>query len=150
MKEGVKIVIAEDDEGHATLIKKNLERAGIRNEFIHLKDGKETLDYLFQRSKKKNRKNRVPLLLLLDLKMPKVDGVEVLRQVKADPELKRMPVIIITTTDDPREVEKCHELGCSSYITKPIDYNKFVKAIRKLGLFLLVVEVPTIDGKDNP
>lgn len=150
MKEGVKIVIAEDDEGHATLIKKNLERSGIRNDFIHLKDGQETLDYLFQRSKKKNRKNRVPILLLLDLKMPKVDGVEVLRQVKADPELKRMPVIIITTTDDPREVEKCHELGCSSYITKPIDYNKFVKAIRKLGLFLLVVEVPTIDGKDNP
>ncbi|MBD3415020.1 MAG: response regulator [Candidatus Aminicenantes bacterium] len=149
MKQGVKIVIAEDDEGHATLIKKNLKRAGIRNEFIHLKDGQETLDYLFQRAKKK-RENGVPILLLLDLKMPKVDGVEVLRQVKADPELRKMPVIIITTTDDPREVEKCHELGCSSYITKPIDYKKFVKAIRKLGLFLLVVEVPTIDGKDNP
>ncbi|MFO7980993.1 MAG: response regulator [Candidatus Aminicenantes bacterium] len=149
MKQGVKIVIAEDDEGHATLIKKNLKRAGLRNEFIHLKDGQETLDYLFQHHKKKNRENRVPVLLLLDLKMPKVDGVEVLRQVKEDPELRKIPVTIITTTDDPREVEKCHELGCSSYITKPIDYNKFVKAIRILGLFLLVVEMPPIDRKDD-
>ena len=149
MKQGVKIVIAEDDEGHATLIKKNLKRAGLRNEFIHLKDGQETLGYLFQHHKKKNRENRVPVLLLLDLKMPKVNGVEVLRQVKEDPELRKIPVTIITTTDNPGEVEKCHELGCSNYITKPIDYNKFVKAIRILGLFLLVVEVPTIDGKDD-
>jgi CheY-like chemotaxis protein len=81
--------------------------------------------------------------------MPKVNGVEVLRQVKEDPELRKIPVTIITTTDNPGEVEKCHELGCSNYITKPIDYNKFVKAIRILGLFLLVVEVPTIDGKDD-
>lgn len=149
MKQGVKIVIAEDDEGHATLIKKNLKRAGLRNEFIHLKDGQETLDYLFHHHKKKNRENRVPVLLLLDLKMPKVDGVEVLRQVKEDPELRKIPVTIITTTDNPREVEKCHELGCSSYITKPIDYDKFVKAIRILGLFLLVVEMPPIDRKDD-
>lgn len=147
MKKEVRIIIAEDDEGHATLIRKNLKRAGVLNDIIHLKDGQETLDYLFQRNRKNNRENGLPVLLLLDIKMPKVDGIEVLRQVKEDPELKKIPVIMITTTDDPHEVEKCHAYGCSNYITKPIDYDKFVDAIRKLGLFLLVVEVPVIDGK---
>ena len=76
-----------------------------------------------------------------------VDGVEVLRRVKEDQRLKKMPVIMITTTDDPREVVHCHELGCSNYITKPIEYDNFVEAIRQLGLFLMVVEVPEIDGE---
>lgn len=149
MKKEVKIIIAEDDEGHATLIHKNLKRAGVLNEIIKFKDGQETLDYLFRRNQKIKRDKNVPHLLLLDIRMPKVDGIEVLRQVKQDPEIRKMPVIMITTTDDPREVEKCHELGCSNYITKPIDYEKFIDAIRKLGLFLLVVEVPSINGKKN-
>lgn len=136
--------MAEDDEGHSALIKKNLKRAGIENEIIHFKDGQGTLDFLF--NKKNGRKLKMAYLLLLDIRMPKVDGVEVLRQVKADNELKKMPVIIITTTDDPREVSRCHELGCSNYVTKPIDYDKFMDAIRQLGLFLLVVEVPILNG----
>lgn len=147
MRKEVVIIIAEDDEGHATLIKKNLKRSGIVNEIIHFSGGQETLDYLFQKGKGPKRKNGKPFMLLLDIRMPKVDGVEVLRQVKNDPELKKMPVIMITTTDDPREVEKCHALGCSNYVTKPIDYDKFVEAIRQLGLFLLVVEVPKINGE---
>ena len=146
MRKEVVIIIAEDDEGHATLIKKNLKRSGIINEIIHFKGGQETLDYLFQKGDGPKRKNGKPFMLLLDIRMPKVDGVEVLRQVKNDPELRKMPVIMITTTDDPKEVEKCHALGCSNYITKPIDYDKFVEAIRQLGLFLLVVEVPKING----
>jgi len=149
MKKEVIILIAEDDEGHATLIRKNLKRAGIHNRIVHLKDGQETLDYLFQKDNQKGRENGTPILLLLDIKMPRVDGIEVLRKVKADPELRKIPVVIITTTDDPREVERCHALGCSTYITKPIDYDKFVHAIRQLGLFLLVVEIPEIDGKDK-
>ncbi len=149
MRSEVKIVLAEDDEGHATLIKKNLKRAGIYNEIIHFKDGQAALDYLLGEDPEISRKKGTPLLLLLDIRMPKVDGVEVLRQVKQDNELKKMPVIMITTTDDPREVERCHALGCSNYITKPIVYEKFVKAIRQLGLFLLVVEVPLINGNNN-
>jgi CheY-like chemotaxis protein len=147
MKKEVKIIIAEDDEGHAVLIKKNLKRAGVLNEIMHFRDGQETLDYLLRKNQKRMREQGIPHLLLLDIRMPKVDGIEVLRRVKSDAELRRMPVIIITTTDDAREVEKCHELGCSNYITKPIDYNKFVEAIRKLGLFLLVVEIPGINGQ---
>jgi len=83
-------------------------------------------------------------LLLLDIRMPKVDGVDVLREIKADAELKRMPVCMLSTTDDPREVERCHEIGCSSYMVKPVDYEKFAGAIRQLGLFLSLVKVPDI------
>ena len=148
MKNEVKVIIAEDDEGHAALIKKNLKRAGLANEFIHFKDGEETLDYLFKKSKDIKRAIGVPLLLLLDIKMPKVDGIEVLRQIKKDNELRKIPVTMITTTDDPREVERCYQLGCSSYITKPINYDKFVETIRKLGLYLMVVEIPEINDRE--
>ncbi len=145
MKKELKVILAEDDEGHATLIKRNLKRSGLLNEIIHLKDGQETLDFLFQGKEDKEKVKNVASLLLLDIKMPRVDGIEVLQKVKQDEFLKKMPVIMITTTDDPREINKCHELGCSNYITKPIDYEKFVAAIRKLGLFLLVVEVPDMN-----
>lgn len=146
MKKDVVIAIAEDDEGHAKLIRKNLQRAGIYNEIVWFKDGQETLDFLFKRGAGPHRETGVPYLLLLDLRMPKVDGVEVIRQLKQDDELRKIPIIVITTTDDPREVEYCHSLGCNNYITKPIDYEKFVVAIRQLGLFLMVIEVPEING----
>jgi CheY-like chemotaxis protein len=137
------ILLAEDDMGHAALIQKNLKREGITNQIIHFKDGRETLDFLFQKTKEPSLSNGIPYVLLLDIRMPHVDGVEVLRQVKEDQKLRKMPVIMITTTDDPREVERCHDLGCSNYITKPVDYEKFIQAIRQLGLFLMVVEVPS-------
>ncbi|SHJ97962.1 Response regulator receiver domain-containing protein [Tangfeifania diversioriginum] len=146
MKKELKIILAEDDEGHASLIKRNLKRAGLMNEIIHFKDGQETLDFLFQGKKDKDEIKNVASLLLLDIKMPRVDGIDVLRKVKQDEFLKKMPVVMITTTDDPREIDKCHELGCSNYITKPIDYDKFVAAIRQLGLFLLIVEVPDLNN----
>ena len=146
MKKEIVIIISEDDEGHATLIRKNLERSGFANQILYFKDGQETLDYLFRKGKGPHREIGRSYLLLLDIRMPKVDGVEVLRQIKQADELCKMPVIMITTTDDPREVEKCHELGCSSYITKPVDYEKFIEAIRRLGLFLSVVEMPRING----
>ena len=140
----VVIVTAEDDEGHALLIKKNLRRAGLSNEILHFMDGKETLDFLFSEEIEAKRHEGTCYLLLLDIRMPKVDGIEVLRRIKSTPALKRMPVIMITTTDDPREVAHCHELGCSSYVTKPIDYDKFISAIRQLGLYLKVIEVPQV------
>jgi CheY-like chemotaxis protein len=146
MKKEVVILIAEDDDGHATLIEKNLRRAGLLNEIVRFRDGQESLDFLFEKGNGNKRERGTSYLLLLDIRMPKVDGVEVLRKIKADKELKKLPVIMITTTDDPREVELCFELGCSNYIAKPIEYEKFMEAIRQLGLFLLVVEVPVIDG----
>ena len=146
MNAEVVIIIAEDDTGHASLIMKNLKRAGISNEILHFKDGQETLDFLLRRGEGPHRTKDTAYLLLLDIRMPKVDGVEVLQQVKQDKDLRKIPIIMITTTDDPREVEHCHSLGCSNYIAKPIDYDKFVEAVRQLGLFLAVVEVPKING----
>lgn len=146
MDKEVTILITEDDEGHAALIRKNLGRAGISNPMLHFKDGQEVLDFLFRRGAPPHREARAPYLLLLDIRMPKVDGVEVLRQVKADPELRKLPVIMITTTDDPREVARCHEIGCNNYITKPVDYEKFLASIRQLGLYLMVIEIPDVNG----
>lgn len=147
MKEEVNIIVTEDDEGHASLIQKNLKRAGISNPILHFKDGEETLNFLFRREGGPHRKTETAYLLLLDIRMSKVDGLEVLQHIKKDSELRKMPVIMITTADDPKEVETCHYLGCNTYITKPVDYDRFVEAIRQLGLFLLVVEVPKIDGE---
>jgi CheY-like chemotaxis protein len=148
MQDEVVILVAEDDPGHATLIEKNLRRAGVQNQIIRLADGQETLDFLFCRGDGPHRDRRAPYVLLLDIRMPKVDGVEVLRQVKQDDELKKMPIIMLTTTDDPREVERCHRLGCSVYITKPVDRDAFVDSVRQLGLFLVVVQVPQLNGHE--
>ncbi len=147
MQKEVVILVAEDDEGHAGLIRKNLTRSGIVNELLHFKDGQEILDFLLQKGDGLQRQIGVSYVLLLDIRMPKLDGVEVLKRLKSDPELRKIPVIMITTTDDPGEIEHCHALGCSSYITKPVGYEDFVNAIRQLGLFLSLVQVPKINGE---
>lgn len=147
MDNEVCILIAEDDDGHANLIRKNLNRAGISNPITHFKDGQEILDYLFDNYETLFVNSGKSYLLLLDIRMPKVDGIEVLRKIKEDSELKKIPVIMITTTDDPRDVDNCHALGCNSYITKPIDYDKFVAVIRELGLFLKIVKIPKLSGE---
>ena len=145
--ESLLILLAEDDEGHASLIQRNLKRIGIVNEVVHVKDGQEALDYIRCEGTFAGRTPNGPLLLLLDIKMPRVDGVEVLRRVKADPKTAKLPIIMLTTTDDPREVQHCYELGCSVYVTKPVAYEEFVEAIKRLGLFLAIVKVPREDEK---
>ena len=142
MNNQVVILIAEDDEGHAGLIRKNLVRAGIANELLYFKDGQDVMDFLLRKGDGPKRKLGTAYVLLLDIHMPRLDGIEVLAQVKADPELRKIPVIMITTTDDSREVAKCHALGCNNYIVKPLNYENFTNAVRQLGLFLAVVEVP--------
>jgi len=144
MTREVVILIADDDVGHARLIEKNLQRVGLNNALLRFENGQDILDFLFQRSKVPRLANENSYLLLLDIRMPKVDGVEVLRQIKADPELRKLPVTMLTTTDDPREVARCHGLGCSNYIVKPLDYEKFSEAIKQLGLFISWVQVPEI------
>ncbi len=146
MNQEVVILMAEDDEGHADLIRRNLGRAGIANEIIHFKDGQEAADFLFRRGAGPHRESGVAYVLLLDIRMPKLDGAQLLEILKTSPELRKIPVIMITTTDDPREVDRCHELGCNNYLTKPVEYDSFVTAIRQLGLFLSVVQVPLING----
>jgi len=145
MTKEVVILIADDDAGHARLIEKNLARAGLHNPTQRFVNGQEVLDFFFGQGAAPARKADTPYLLLLDIRMPKVDGVEVLRQLKLDAAFRRMPVIMLTTTDDPREVGRCHGLGCNNYIVKPVDYEKFAEAIKNLGLFIALVEVPGIE-----
>lgn len=138
------ILIADDDDGHAFLVEDNLRRGGVNTTFIRFCDGQEVLDFLFGRTSQPQFQRDQSYLLLLDIRMPKVDGVSVLQQIKADPELHRLPVIILTTTEDPREVDRCHELGCNVYIHKPVSYDSFANAIAQLGRFVSLVQLPRL------
>lgn len=138
------ILIADDDSGHVRLIEKNLQRAGLHNPIMRFEHGQAALDFFFRQGTGPHVRTDAAYLLLLDIRMPQVDGVEVLRRLKADAELRRVPVIMLTTTDDPREVARCHEMGCSNYLVKPVDYERFAEAIKHLGLFISLVKVPEI------
>lgn len=142
MNKNITIVIAEDDEGHAFLIKRNLSKSGVINPIIHFRDGEEVLSFFNRISSGELNDPHKGYIILLDIKMPKIDGTEVLEKMKADPVLKKIPIIMITTTDAPAEIELCHKLGCNSYIVKPIDYDKFIDVVKKLGYFLEIVEIP--------
>ncbi len=146
MKDEMTVLLTEDDDGHAKLIQKNLKRVGIKNPIRRFKDGQEIIDFLFKKGDGPHRQSCAAYLLLLDIRMPKISGIEVLRQIKKDEELRKLPVIMVTTTDDPRDINLCHQLGCSNYITKPIDSEKFIEAIKQLGLFLMVVRLPELNG----
>ena len=148
MQDAPVVLIAEDDEGHAILVQQTLRDAGLGNRIHHFTDGQAILDFLFRHGTGMQRETSQSYVLLLDIRMPKVNGVEVLRQIKANDELRKLPVIILTTTDDPREVTRCHELGCSVYIQKPVDYDKFSEAIRRLGLFIMLLLVPPVNGRN--
>lgn len=138
MTQAVTIVMIEDDPGHARLIEKNVRRAGINNAIRHFSDGGSALSHLFQPDVRHNG----PLLVLLDLNLPDMTGVDILAKIKADEVLKRTPVVVLTTTDDKTEIQRCYDLGCNVYITKPVEYEQFSTAIRQLGLFLQVIQVP--------
>jgi len=148
MTQEVVIIIAEDDAGHARLIEKNLKNVGLHNPIQRCENGQEVLNFLFRRGPGPHRKGDTTYLLMLDIRMPKVDGVETLRQIKQDSSLRKLPVIMLTTTDDPLEIERCHLLGCNSYIVKPVDYDQFASAIAQLGMFVSLVQVPAIN--DHP
>jgi CheY-like chemotaxis protein len=139
----VNIVMVEDDEGHARLIERNIRRAGISNTIHHFLDGTSALEFLFQGANGPMQNG--PALVLLDLNLPDMSGIDILAKIKSEPHLKRMPVVVLTTTDDKVEIQRCYDLGCNVYITKPVNYESFADAIRQLGLFLSVIQVPEAD-----
>lgn len=136
------IVMIEDDEGHARLIERNIRRAGVNNEIVPFRDGTSALAYLFGADGSGEVSARRHLLILLDLNLPDMTGIDILERVKANPHTKRSPVIVLTTTDDAREIQRCYDLGANVYVTKPVNYEGFANAIRQLGLFFSVMQIP--------
>jgi CheY-like chemotaxis protein len=141
----VTIIMIEDDEGHARLIERNIRRSGVYNEIIPFTTGTDALKYLFGRDGAAAEHEAKGLLILLDLNLPDMTGIEILRQVKQNEILKSAPVVVLTTTDDSHEIKRCYELGCNVYITKPVNYESFASAIRQLGLFFSVIQVPAAE-----
>jgi DNA-binding response OmpR family regulator len=138
----VTIVMVEDDEGHARLIEKNVRRAGVNNEIVPFTDGTSALKYILGDDLSGLASQNRFLLILLDLNLPDMSGIDILEKVKSNIHTKRLPVIILTTTDDEREIQRCYDLGANVYITKPVDYDGFANAIRQLGLFFSVMQIP--------
>jgi DNA-binding response OmpR family regulator len=143
MNRPVTIVMIEDDEGHARLIERNIRRSGVNNEIIPFSTGTSATNYLFGRDGSGSEHRAEALLILLDLNLPDMSGIDILRQVKTNKYLKCAPVVILTTTDDAQDIKRCYELGCNVYITKPVNYESFANAIRQLGLFFSVIQVPS-------
>ena len=136
------IVMIEDDEGHARLIERNIRRAGVNNQIIHFGAGQPALDYLLGEDGSGGPSSRRHLLILLDLNLPDMTGIDVLQQIKSNEYTKRAPVVVLTTTDDEREIQRCYDLGANVYVTKPVSYEAFAHAIQQLGLFFSVMQVP--------
>ncbi|CVI63966.1 response regulator [Agrobacterium salinitolerans] len=138
----VTIVMIEDDEGHARLIEKNVRRAGVNNEIVPFTLGAEALDYILGESRDGLVSKDRYLLVLLDLNLPDMSGINILEQIKSNEYTRRLPVVVLTTTDDETEIQKCYDLGANVYITKPVDYEGFATAIKNLGLFFSVIQIP--------
>ncbi|MDO9418321.1 response regulator [Pararhizobium sp.] len=138
----VTILMVEDDEGHARLIEKNIRRAGVNNEIVAFVNGTDVLQYLLGDDGSGEQSSGKHYLILLDLNLPDMTGLDILTKLKRNVHTQRIMVIVLTTTDDPREINRSFDLGANVYVTKPMQYDKFVNAIQQLGLFLSVMTVP--------
>ncbi|MBT3337634.1 MAG: response regulator [Anaerolineae bacterium] len=137
-----KILYAEDDPNDIELTMMALKEYNLANQVVSVKNGVEALDYLYQRGKFADRPDGHPLLVLLDNKMPKKNGLEVLREVKADPELKRIPVVMLTSSKEDRDILESYDLGVNAYVVKPVIFHDFIEAVKTLGLFWLLTNEP--------
>lgn len=144
-KQAATILLVEDDLGHSRLIEKNLRRLNIGENIIMMHDGQQALHFLFHQAEYAGIQAPAPLIVLLDLNLLGADGYQVLQTIKSSPLTHHIPVVVLTTTDDPHEVRRCYDLGCNAYITKPIDYEQFSAVIGKLGQFLSIITVPNGD-----
>jgi CheY-like chemotaxis protein len=142
MSEGLSVLIAEDDDGHATLIRRSLKRAGMDAATIHLRDGQELLDYVYRKASWRTRELHESMAIIADLNMPRLGGLEILRQLKRDQTFARIPIFVMTTTDNQADVERCYELGAAAYLVKPLEHGMFAEKMRHLAEFLKNVRLP--------
>lgn len=134
---GLKIVLVEDDDGHAILIQRSLRPLRPDNQIVRVSDGQQAVDYLFH-----EHDDIEPTVVFLDLNLPILDGYQVLERLKGDQKTRKIPVVVISTTSDSREMERCYELGANAYISKPMEFKTFSHTMKSLGQFLSVVSVP--------
>lgn len=139
----VEILLAEDNLSDAELIIRALRKVNLANHLIHVKDGEEALEFIFATGAFAGReKKNMPKVILLDIKMPKVDGIEVLRQIKTNEETKRIPVVIMTSSKEEQDIIRSYELGVNSFVVKPVEFNNFAKAVSELGLYWVLINQP--------
>ena len=136
------ILLVEDDAGHAMLVQMNLREAGLNNPIQHIDNGRAALEYI---KCLQTQERSSPLVVLLDINLPDIDGYTVLAQLKSELQTRKIPVVVLTSTDDPSEINRCYDLGCNIFLRKPIDYPSFTNAIHQLGMFLAIVEIPNTE-----
>jgi DNA-binding response OmpR family regulator len=137
-----RILLVEDDTRDVELTLTALEEYNLANEVIVARDGEEALEYLYSRGKFKTRSNDNPSVMLLDLKLPKVDGLEVLKQIKSEEKLRMIPVVVLTSSKEEKDMVASYRLGVNAYVVKPVDFHEFVNAIKELGVFWAVINEP--------
>lgn len=142
MAETLSVLIADDDDGHATLVQRNLRRAGLDAALVHLRDGQEVLDYMYRRAPWADRPDHEAVALVLDLNMPRLGGLEVLQRLKRDQAFTRIPVFVLTTTDNPTEIDQCYVRGASACLVKPVDFGAFSQMIQRFAGFLMSAHMP--------
>lgn len=142
MAELKRILLAEDSANDVELTLAALEQHRVVNEVDVVRDGAEALDYLYSRGPYAERQSGDPALVLLDLKMPKVDGLDVLRQIKSDPQLKTVPIVMLTSSREEQDLIESYELGVNGYVVKPVDFTEFMDAVRQIGVFWAVLNEP--------
>ena len=142
MNELGRILIVEDDPKDVELTLTALEEYNLANEVVVTRDGEEALDYLYCRGNFKMRTSDNPAVLLLDLKLPKVDGLEVLKQIRSDERLKMIPVVVLTSSHEEKDMMRSYQLGVNAYVVKPVDFHEFVNAVKELGVFWAIINEP--------
>jgi len=136
MQTAVEILLVEDNPNDAELTIRALRKNNLANSLVHLEDGEEALDFLY------DEQNEMPKLILLDLKMPKIDGIDVLRKLKSDEKKRIIPIVVLTSSKEERDIVESYKLGVNAYIVKPVDFDQFVKAVSQIGFFWLILNQP--------
>jgi CheY-like chemotaxis protein len=137
-----RILLAEDNERDVELTLAALDEHNLANEVVVARDGAEALDYLYARGKFAGHANGLPAVVLLDLKMPKVDGLEVLRKMRSDPAIRNVPVVMVTSSREEQDLVHSYEMGVNAYVVKPVDFQKFVESVKQIGMFWAIINEP--------